>query len=446
MGAFSLLFVLLASLVSTAMAQIPFHHSRQPVLSVEVLPPLPTSGAPEPTTVLTVDCLFCSVTDGEEVSSATEWDPSVITITEKLTVITDEFTREYSTTYGKASETIICAPPCHTLVTVPWKSGESKAAAATPSPIMTSCITIWNTPIPSVETLTSPYLSTSTSCSTTSTHMYPWTWEQPGSSASTELVSTELASSELGLPSLSSAEAEESTVTYVPEVTDTLVLPSKTELTLPWSFVSIETSSTTETLTESVTEEVPVSRPCTTDITVTMTKTITETWESKTPSTATLLRTISTTIETILVEAYSTSTGEVVVEGTKTELTTVEAVSSGTDCSEAAGKCCAACSITAESESASVETISSTFVSTLTTVEEYVSSAGGSVVPAPSETWVQGSEVSSATTSLTLVETTTVSGSGTETDGATSVQTAGAAHVTAAMGVGAIFGIMGLLA
>ncbi|KAM0380538.1 hypothetical protein ACHAPK_001143 [Fusarium culmorum] len=115
MGVFSLLFVLLASLVSIVVAQIPFPHSRQPVLSVEVLPPLPTSVAPEPTTVLTVDCLFCSVTDGEEVSSVTEWDPSVVTITEKFTVITDEFTREYSTTYGKSSETIICAPPCHTL-------------------------------------------------------------------------------------------------------------------------------------------------------------------------------------------------------------------------------------------------------------------------------------------------------------------------------------------
>ncbi|KAM0500518.1 hypothetical protein ACHAP8_005057 [Fusarium lateritium] len=121
MGAFSLLFVLLTSFVSTTVAQIPFPHSRQPVLSVEVLP-LPTSVAPEPTTVLTVDCLFCSVTDGEDVPSVTEWDPSVITITEKLTVITDEFTREYSTTYGKASETIICAPPCQTLVTVPCYS------------------------------------------------------------------------------------------------------------------------------------------------------------------------------------------------------------------------------------------------------------------------------------------------------------------------------------
>ncbi|KAF5245830.1 hypothetical protein FAUST_1617 [Fusarium austroamericanum] len=437
MGVFSLLFALLASLVSIVVAQIPFPHSRQPGLSVEVLPPLPTSVAPEPTTVLTVDCLFCSVTDGEEVPSVTEWDPSVVTITEKFTVITDEFTREYSTTYGKSSETIICAPPCHTLVTVPWRSGESKAAAVTPSPIMTSCITIYNTPVSSVETLTSPYLLTSTSCSTTSAHMSHWTWEQPGT-----LVSTGLASSELGIPPLSSVEAVESTVTYVPEVTDTFVLTSKTKVTLPWSFVSIETSSTVETLTESVTEEVPVSGPCTTDITVTMTKTITETWESKTPSTATLLRTIST----VLVEAYSTSTGEVVVEGTKTELTTVEAVSLGADCSEAPGKCCAACSITAESDSASVETISSTFVSTLTTVEEYVSSAGGSVVPAPSETVIPGSEVSSPTTSLTVVETTTVSGSEAETDGAASVQTAGAAHVTAAMGIGAIFGLMGLLA
>ena len=134
------------------------------------------------------------------------------------------------------------------------------------------------------------------------------------------------------------------------------------------------------------------------------------------------------------------------VGGTRTELTTIEAVSSGADCTEAAGKCCGGCSATVESESATVETISSTLVSTLTTVEEYVSSAGGSVVPAASVTGESGNEDSSPTTSLTLVETTTLSGSETETDTATSVQTAGAAHVTAAMGIGAILSLMGLLA
>ena len=136
------------------------------------------------------------------------------------------------------------------------------------------------------------------------------------------------------------------------------------------------------------------------------------------------------------------------VEGTKTELTTVEAVSSGVDCSEA-GKCCAACSATAESTG--VETTTSTLVGTYTTVEEYVSSAGGSWVPAesPSGTAVApGTEGSIPSTSETFTETTNISGSyaESETAGPTSVQTAGAAHVTAAVGIGAIFGLMGLLA
>ncbi|CAG7555797.1 unnamed protein product [Fusarium equiseti] len=441
MGMFSLILVLLASLVSTAVAQMPFHHSKQPVISVDLLPPLPTSAVPEPTTVLTVDCLFCSATDDEETISFTETSPKHITVGgHRFTIITDEFSRESSTTYGAASQTIICAPPCQTFVTVPWRSGESKAAPVTPSPIMTSCITIYSTPIPSIETLTLSELLSSTSCTSTSTHMSPWTWERP------ESPSTEVASSELGLPPWTSAATEEATSIFVSEVTDTVVYPSKTKLTFPWSFISIETSSTTETSTETMTEVVPASEPCTTDITVTMTKTVVETWQSKTPQTVTLSSTISTTIETVIVEAYSTSTGEVVVGGTRTELTTIEAVSSGADCTEAAGKCCGGCSATAESESATVETISSTFVSTLTTVEEYVSSAGGSVVPAASATGESGNEGSSPTTSLTLVETTTLSGSETETDAATSVQTAGAAHVTTAIGIGVILGLMGLLA
>ncbi|KAL4726969.1 hypothetical protein ACLX1H_005868 [Fusarium chlamydosporum] len=258
--------------------------------------------------------------------------------------------------------------------------------------------------------------------------MSQWTWEKPGSPTSIEA-----ASSELGFPPWSSAATEESATTYVSKFTDTVVYLTKTKVTLPWSFISVETSSTTETVTKSPTEQVPASQPCTTDVTVTMTKTITETWQSKTPQTATLIHTISTTIKTVIVEPYSTSTGEVVVGGTRTEVTTIEAVSSGADCSEAAGKCCGGCSATTEAESATIETISSTLVSTLTTVEQYVSSAGGSVVPAPPETIVPGSEGLYPTTSMTLTETTTVSGSETETDGATSIQTAGAAHVTAAM-------------
>ncbi|KAM0261626.1 hypothetical protein ACHAPA_009693 [Fusarium lateritium] len=178
-----------------------------------------------------------------------------------------------------------------------------------------------------------------------------------------------------------------------------------------------------------------------------MTTTIVETWQSKTPQTVTLLHTITTTIKTVVVEAYSTSTGEVVVGGTTTETTTVEAVSSGVECSEV-GKCCGGCSVT--EESVSVETASSTVVQTYTTVQEYVSSEGGSWVPAESAsgTIVPGTEDSTATASETLTETTTVSGSDweSETAGPTSIQTAGAAHVKAAVGIGAIFGLMGLLA
>ncbi|KAF5018828.1 hypothetical protein F66182_9191 [Fusarium sp. NRRL 66182] len=211
---------------------------------------------------------------------------------------------------------------------------------------------------------------------------------------------------------------------------------------------------TTPVLTEPSTPSGDVSEPCTTEFTVTMTKTIVETWQSKTLYTTTLVRTRPTTIETVVVEAYSTSTGEAVVDGTKTETTTVEAVSLDTECSEV-GKCCAACSVTAES--GGVETISSTLISTLfetfTTVEAYVSSSGGTLVsPAesPSGTVVlSGTDGSTPITSDTVIETTAVdsgSFSESETAGPTSVQTAGAAHATAAVGIGAIFGLMGLLA
>ncbi|ENH66939.1 hypothetical protein FOC1_g10007600 [Fusarium oxysporum f. sp. cubense race 1] len=424
MGMLRLFFVILVAGAYVAVAQQqPFHASRNAVLSVDILPSLPESFDSIPTTVVTVDCLFCSSTDDGEVSSSTWVDTTIYTQIFSIGTEFPEPSEPSGIVSAEASGTVICAPHCQTFVTVPWKSGESKIAPLTPVPVTTSCITIFNTPIPiplpTIDMWTpvvpSPSLSTSTSCSTTDTDLSPWTWHQPGPSLSTELAS---------------------------------------KITPTWSFVSVQTSPATEVSastwksTSTLTEGVPVSEPCTTEITVTMTKTFYETWESKTLQIVTLSRTISTTIETVIVEAYSTSTGEVVVEGTKTELTTVEAVSSGVDCSEAE-KCCAACSVTAES--VGVETTTSTLVGTYTTVEEYVSSAGGSWVPAesPSGTAViPGTEGSTPTNSETLTETTTISGSHaeTETAGPTSVQTAGAAHVTAAVGIGAIFGLMGLLA
>ncbi|SCV37186.1 uncharacterized protein FFB14_06478 [Fusarium fujikuroi] len=461
MGMLRLFFVILVAGAYVAVAQQqPFHASRNAVLSVDILPSLPESFNPIPTTVVTVDCLFCSSTDGGEVSSSTWFDTTIYT---QIFSLGTEFPEPSAPSEpsgivsAEASGTVICAPHCQTFVTAPWKSGESKVAPLTPVPVATSCITIFNTPIPIplpttdmwTPVVPSPSLSTSTSCSTTETDLSPWTWHMPGPS-----LSTELASSGLGIPPWTSAATEEATVITESTSGATVVLPSGTEITPTWSFVSVQTSPATEVSastwksTSTLTEEIPVSEPCTTEITVTMTKTFYETWESKTLQIATLSRTISTTIETVIVEAYSTSTGEVVVEGTKTELTTVEAVSSGVDCSEA-GKCCAACSATAES--IGVEMTTSTLVGTYTTVEEYVSSAGGSWVPAesPSGTAVApGAEGSIPSTSETFTETTTISGSyaESETAGPTSVQTAGAAHVKAAVGIGAIFGLMGLLA
>ncbi|KAF5663237.1 hypothetical protein FHETE_7617 [Fusarium heterosporum] len=439
MGISSLIFVILAVLTSNALCQDHFVPSKNAILSVEVLPSLPSPFDSEPTAIVTVDCLFCSATDDEGVTFVTV-EATTITTVDEITVVTHI---EPSTTSGAASETIVCAPKCQTLVTVPWQSGESKVAPVAPYPVLTSCITIYNTPIPPSDILPLPTPSTwwspasaSSSCSTTSKNISPWTWPQP------ETLTTELASSANEVSPLASSGTEAATSIYRSTWTETEVYTSETNHKGVWSFEPEETSTEPPT-TSTSTEEVPIPKPCTTEVTVTMTTTIVETWQSKTPQTATLLRTISTTIETIVVEAYSTSTGEVVVGGTTTETTTVEAVSSGVGCSEV-GKCCKGCSATAES--LGVETASSTVVQTYTTVEEYVSSAGGSWVPAESAsgTIVPGTDEATATAS----ETITISGSFSESEiaGSTAVQTAGAAHVTGAVGIGAIFGLMGLLA
>ncbi|KAF4998775.1 hypothetical protein FGRMN_2916 [Fusarium graminum] len=443
MGIFSLLFVVSATLISNVLCQDHFIPSRNAILSVNVLPSLPSSFDSEPTAIVTVDCLFCSATDDEGATFVTVEATTIITVDE----ITEVTLIEPSTTFEAASETIVCAPKCQTLVTVPWQSGESKVAPVAPYPVLTSCITIYNTPIPPSDILPLPTPSTwwspasaSSSCSTTSKNVYPWTWPQP------ETLTTELASDANGISPLTSSGTEAATSIYRSTWTETEIYTSETKHKGIWSFKPEETSTELPT-TSTSTEQVHISKPCTTEVTVTMTTTIVETWQSKTPQTATLLRTVSTTIETIVVEAYSTSTGEVVVGGTTTETTTVEAVSSEVECSEV-GKCCGGCSATAES--IDVETASSTVVQTFTTVEEYVSSAGGSWVPAESAsgTIVPGTDEATATASETLSETTAISGSFSESDtaGSTAIQTAAAAHVTAAVGIGAIFGLMGFLA
>lgn len=141
------------------------------------------------------------------------------------------------------------------------------------------------------------------------------------------------------------------------------------------------------------------------------------------------------------------------VGGTRTETTTVQAVSSGKDCVQV-GKCCAACSATVASGESGTASILS--VGSVSTDGEYVSSAEGSIswasgsgsgslVPnstddsvfETSETgWETGSEVS---------ETDSEWSSGSETVVPTSIQTAGGAQVTAALGIGALLGLMGLL-
>ncbi|RSL69346.1 hypothetical protein BHE90_011279 [Fusarium euwallaceae] len=385
MGFTSLLIHLLAVGISTTVA-----------LDGPVVPARPTK------TTLTVDCLWCTGTEVFDTSFTTS--------------IQGDFS--WPGFPPEISKTTICAQKCSvlTLSTVTWKSGMSKASPFTPSAVSTSCVTIYNdTPIPSLVTLSST--TASTSCSTTSEEMMvSWEWVTPSSSSSI-----------WGIPP--------------GERTWTLGTPIGTPI---WSQASSFHFS-------QATDEASGSEPCTTELTVTMTKTITETWQSQTPMTTILVRTRSTTIETVVVETYSTSTGERVVGGTRTETTTVQAVSSGKDCVQV-GKCCAACSATVAPGESGIASILS--VGSASTDEEYVSSSEGSI------SWTSGSLTPNSTED-SVFETTTETGwetgsdvsetdsewsSGSETDVPTSIQTAGGAQVTAALGIGVVLGLMGLLA
>ncbi|RMJ10722.1 hypothetical protein CDV36_009647 [Fusarium kuroshium] len=385
MGFTSLLIHLLAVGISTTVA-----------LDGPVVPARPTK------TTLTVDCLWCTGTEVFDTSFTTS--------------IQGDFS--WPGFPPEISKTTICAQKCSvlTLSTVTWKSGMSKTSPFTPSAVSTSCVTIYNdTPIPSLVTLSST--TASTSCSTTSEEMMvSWEWVTPSSSSSI-----------WGIPP--------------GERTWTLGTPIGTPI---WSQASSFHFS-------QATDEASGSEPCTTELTVTMTKTITETWQSQTPMTTILVRTRSTTIETVVVETYSTSTGERVVGGTRTETTTVQAVSSGKDCVQV-GKCCAACSATVAPGESGIASILS--VGSASTDEEYVSSSEGSI------SWTSGSLTPNSTED-SVFETTTETGwetgsdvsetdsewsSGSETDVPTSIQTAGGAQVTAALGIGVVLGLMGLLA
>ncbi|KAJ4320669.1 hypothetical protein N0V84_005733 [Fusarium piperis] len=386
MGFTSLLIHLLAVGISTTAA-----------LDGPVVPTRPTK------TTITVDCLWCTGTEVFDTSFTTS--------------IEEHFS--FPGFPPEISKTTVCAQTCsvRTLSTATRKSGMSKASPFTPSAVSTSCVTIYDdTPIPSLVTLSST-ATTSTSCSTTSEMMVSWEWVTPSSLSA------------LGIPG---------------ERTWSLGTPIGTPI---WSRASSFHFS-------QATDEASGLEPCTTELTVTMTKTITETWQSQTPMTTTLVRTRSTTIETVVVETYSTSTGERVVGGTRTETTTVQAVSSGKDCVQV-GKCCAACSATvAPGESGTASILS---VGSVSTDEGYVSSSegpiswtagspSGSLAPNSTEDsvletseagWETGSEVS---------ETNSEWSSGSETDVPTSIQTAGGAQVTAALGIGVVLGLMGLLA
>jgi hypothetical protein len=63
-----------------------------------------------------VDCLFCSITNEGEPTPVV---PESVTVTE-IDTTTDVVHTSLSTTFGAVSETIICAPQCQTLATVPW--------------------------------------------------------------------------------------------------------------------------------------------------------------------------------------------------------------------------------------------------------------------------------------------------------------------------------------
>ncbi|KPM37828.1 hypothetical protein AK830_g8730 [Neonectria ditissima] len=157
---------------------------------------------------------------------------------------------------------------------------------------------------------------------------------------------------------------------------------------------------------------VSTSEPCSTDVTVT--KTVVETWWSKAPVTATLLRTKSLTIETAIVEAYSTSTGEETLMATRTTTATIHQVSLDTTC--LGGKtCCGACATAGLSEPS-------------------VEKSGSGSIESPVSGDFQGQGTTVTSTALTTyVENTAVS-------------TAGAAAVTAGVGlVGALVGFMAVL-
>ncbi|RSL73688.1 hypothetical protein CEP54_000203 [Fusarium duplospermum] len=379
------------------------------LLAVGISTTAALDGPARPTkTTLTVDCLWCTGTEVFDTSFTTSIEGG------------DFSWPGFPPFPPEISKTTVCAQKCSvlTLSTVTWKSGMSKASPFTPSAVSTSCVTIYNdTPIPSLVTLSST--TASTSCSTTSEEMMiSWEWVTPSSS------------SVWGIPP--------------GERTWTLGTPIGTPI---WSQASSFHFS-------QATDEASGSEPCTTELTVTMTKTITETWQSQTPMTTTLVRTRSTTIETVVVETYSTSTGERVVGGTRTETTTVQAVSSGKDCVQV-GKCCAACSATVAPGESGIASILS--VGSVSTDEEYVSSSEGSI------SWASGSPSGSLTPNSTedsvfettetgwetgseVSETDSEWSSDSETDVPTSIQTAGGVQVTAALGIGVVLGLMGLLA
>lgn len=121
MGMLRLFFVILVVGAYVAVAQQqPFHASRNAVLSVDILPSLPESFDSIPTTVVTVDCLFCSSTDDGEVSSSTWVDTTIYTQIFSIGTEFPEPSEPSGIVSAETSGTVICAPHCQTFVTVPW--------------------------------------------------------------------------------------------------------------------------------------------------------------------------------------------------------------------------------------------------------------------------------------------------------------------------------------
>ncbi|KAM5372154.1 hypothetical protein ACJZ2D_007554 [Fusarium nematophilum] len=102
--------------------------------------------------------------------------------------------------------------------------------------------------------------------------------------------------------------------------------------------------------------------------------------------------------------------------------------------------------------SGKVAAISSSLITGSATTVGYLPSSAGGQGGGESVSWQDGSLVRSPTGDSASeppdaqTETETASGSASGTAGPTSIQTAGAASVTAAVGIGALIGIMGLLA